>query len=125
MAMLVLLLCPEGVDREKALVMAVLHDLAELRTGDITPQDGVSPEEKHRREAEAMRAILPDRPDLVEVWEAYEAGETPEARFVHACDKLDMGLQARHVSEREGVDLEEFMEAARNGGTTFGDRFLG
>lgn len=30
--------------------MALAHDLAEAVVGDITPHDGVSREEKHRRE---------------------------------------------------------------------------
>lgn len=34
-----------------------MHDLAECIVGDITPHCGVSPEEKHRREDEAMKTI--------------------------------------------------------------------
>ncbi|PXF23697.1 MAG: phosphohydrolase, partial [Methanobacteriota archaeon] len=34
-AWLVAALCPDGVDRGRALEMAVIHDLAEVRIGDI------------------------------------------------------------------------------------------
>jgi len=34
--------------------IALLHDLAESKVGDITPMCGVSEEEKHKRENEAM-----------------------------------------------------------------------
>lgn len=37
--------------------MALVHDLAECIVGDITPHCGVSVEEKHRREDEAMAEI--------------------------------------------------------------------
>src|SRR5262245_31586095 len=49
-AWLVLALLPEGLDRGKALAYAVLHDLPEVRTGDVTPMDRVPKEEKARRE---------------------------------------------------------------------------
>lgn len=37
--------------------MALVHDLAECIVGDITPHCGVSPEDKHRMEDEAMEEI--------------------------------------------------------------------
>ncbi|KAH0548216.1 hypothetical protein KQX54_000174, partial [Cotesia glomerata] len=37
--------------------MALVHDLAECIVGDITPHCGVSPEEKHRLEDDAMIKI--------------------------------------------------------------------
>lgn len=37
--------------------MALIHDLAECIVGDITPHCGVSPEDKHKREHEAMEGI--------------------------------------------------------------------
>ena len=57
-AFLATLLCPEELNREKVLIMAILHDLAEVRVGDITPYDGVPVPEKHAREARAMEAML-------------------------------------------------------------------
>lgn len=38
-------------------MIALVHDLAESIVGDITPLCGVSREEKHRREIEAMQEI--------------------------------------------------------------------
>ena len=57
-AWLVLALCPEGVDLGRALAIAVVHDLAEVRVGDITPRDGVAPDEKAAREQAALRALV-------------------------------------------------------------------
>ena len=112
-AWLVLALCPPALDRGRALAMAVLHDLAEVRTGDLTPADGVDPQEKERREERALRALLaPLPPELMDRWREFAALASPEARFVRACDKLDMALQAARYRERHALDLQEFVESA-------------
>lgn len=119
-ALLALLRCPPGLDRHKLLAMAVLHDLAEVRVGDLTPYDGVPKEEKHRREREAMAELLAARPDLMAVWEEAEAGESAEARFLKDLDRADMGLQAERYAAG-GVDVSEFLaSAARALATVFG-----
>jgi len=46
-----------------AVEISLCHDMAECLVGDITPQDKVSDEEKHRREVEAMRSLTKDLPD--------------------------------------------------------------
>jgi putative hydrolases of HD superfamily len=45
------------LDVGKMVQMAVLHDMAEAITGDIAPADKVGPDEKKRREAEAMASM--------------------------------------------------------------------
>lgn len=121
-ALLGLLLCPTTLDRGRVLAMAVLHDLAEVRVGDLTPHDGVEPSEKRARERVALAdllAPLPDAAALRDLQEEYEAGSTPEARFVRLLDRLDMGLQAVHAEARTAdrmagpVDLREFVASAR------------
>lgn len=116
-ALLVLLRCPPELDRGRLLAMAILHDLAEVETGDLTPHDGVSREEKHRRESIAMRRLLAGRPDLLALWEEAEARLTPEARFLKQLDTLEMGVQARRYKEN-GSDVSEFLAAA---GAALGD----
>lgn len=110
-ALLVTTLCPPELDRGRALAIAVLHDLAEVRVGDITPHDGVPEAEKHAMEAAAMRALLaplPAAPELLALWAEY--GDSPEGRFVKACDKLDMALQAARYSD--AADTQEFIDSA-------------
>jgi putative hydrolase of HD superfamily len=91
---LVLYLLPAGLERERALAYAVIHDLAEVRVGDLTPEDGISKAEKARREHEAMVGLCADRPDLLALWEAYEAQADAESRFVRQLDRVDMAIQA-------------------------------
>lgn len=110
-AWLVLVLCPPHLDREKALCIAIVHDLAEVRVGDITPHDGVAPHDKHAREQAAFAALNTGLPvDLMPFAQAY--GSTPEGRFVKACDKLDMALQAQRYTAEQGLALQEFIDSA-------------
>lgn len=114
MALLALALCPPELNLGRVLALAVLHDLPEVRVGDLTPYDGVSREEKARRELEAARALLGERPDLLEIWAEYVENRSPEARFVHALDRLDMAFQALRYAA-EGAPTAEFLESARRG----------
>jgi putative hydrolase of HD superfamily len=119
-SLLVVRFCPPDIDRERALELAAIHDVAEAETGDIATRaeagaQTVEKAEKERRERAAMEGPLSGLGrDVREVWEAYEARETPEARFVKDMDLLDTCLQAL-VYEREGrydpdADNDEFEE---------------
>lgn len=112
---LVLMLLPPGLDRERALTYAVLHDLAEVWVGDLTPYDGVSSAEKRTREHDAMVALcarLADGVQLLAAWEAYEAQQDEEARFVRQLDRLDMALQAVAYGRQGSKNLEPFFDSA-------------
>ena len=107
----------EGVDCEKALRMALLHDLAESMTGDLTPEEKRSlGGEYHRREMSAMRRILGELPRelahrYMKLWDEYQRGETPEARLVQMADRLEMVLQAFEYElegEAEAGRLDRF-----------------
>lgn len=112
---LVLVLLPDELDRERALAYAVLHDLAEVRTGDLTPADGVDPADKARREHAAMVglcAAVPDGDRLLALAAAYEAQADPEARFVRELDRVDMALQALAYHEAGAAGMAEFVASA-------------
>lgn len=106
-----------GLDLTRVLRLALLHDVGEVYAGDITPEEGVNAEEKQRLERHAAVKVLgklPDGPVYLDLWEELQAGRTPEARFIHEVDKLEMAFQA-NVYERSGLaDLEEFYDSAGN-----------
>ena len=110
MAWLVLRLCPSTLDRGRCLALAIIHDLPEVRVGDLTPHDGVSKSTKHALETEAAATLLADRPDLLALVGEYTARATPEAQFVRDLDKLDMALQALVYADQ--ADTREFVESA-------------
>lgn len=109
-----------GLDTERVIRMALLHDMAEGITGDIIPGN-MDPAEKHRREHEAMRQILDGLPERLKdaydsVWREYVSAQTPEARLVHDADRLDMGLQAhRYRAMLDGSTYASFLKSARSG----------
>jgi putative hydrolase of HD superfamily len=107
MSMLALKLCPEGLNLARVLSLCLVHDLPEVRVGDLTPHDDCST--KAEDERAAMVALAPEWIDL---FDEYEQGSTPEAMFVKQLDKLDMGLQAKVYQNQQGLDLKEFIESA-------------
>ncbi|KPJ08700.1 HD domain-containing protein 2 [Papilio machaon] len=102
---------------ESSLLSALVHDLAECIVGDLTPHCGVSPEEKHRQEDEAMKKIAEltgiagDR--MYDLYKEYENQSSPEAKFAKDLDRYDMILQAFEYEKRENAPkkLEEFFKA--------------
>lgn len=105
-AWLCMILCPKELNKLKVLEMAIIHDLAEVRIGDITPYDGIEVAEKHEMESAAfveMTEQLCNRQHLRDLWNEQSA----EADFVKQMDKLDMALQAQEYG-----GLEEFIDSA-------------
>jgi putative hydrolase of HD superfamily len=118
-----------GVDPGEALRLAVVHDLAEARTGDVptrvdSSKEPLSDAEKERRERAAMAELGGPFPAVTEAWETYERRDTPVARFVKDMDLVDMCLQAlvyergeRYAEGDEAFDsefaaLDEFFATA-------------
>lgn len=108
---------PAGVqlDRSKAVLLALLHELGEVWAGDITPVDGVSEEEKHTLETESVQRVLHKHPEAAQLralWQEFEDMTSEEARWVRQLDRLEMGIQAR-IYEAEGRPrMEEFLASA-------------
>ncbi|KAI8438687.1 hypothetical protein MSG28_011103 [Choristoneura fumiferana] len=108
---------PTKLDRFRCLQIALVHDLAECIVGDITPHCGVTPEEKHRQEDEAMKTIAEltgiagDR--MYELYKEYENQTSPEAKFAKDLDRYDMIFQAFEYEKRENAPrkLQEFFTA--------------
>jgi putative hydrolase of HD superfamily len=110
------------LDRGRAVLLATVHELGEIYAGDITPVDGVSKEEKNRRERESVERLAagldPETAASIrELWEEFESERTPEARFVRMLDRLEMGVQAA-VYRAEGFPrMEEFLASAERAAT--------
>ena len=103
-----------GLDTCKVMRIALLHDLAEAETGDITPQ---RKKPDHRElENTTMKRILKDfsrdqREKYWETWQEYQNGSSPEACLVHEADKIEMLLQAyEYQSQEETPELDRFFD---------------
>ena len=107
---------PLGVDRDRCIRMALVHDLAESIVGDITPFDGIPDNEKHSMERHAMMVLgeFLDESVAIEInqlWEEYEQGQSPEAKYVKDIDKLEMLLQASEYEIDQNKQLDSFFES--------------
>ena len=96
MAMMIYLLkeyANEPIDLAKTMMMALIHDIVEIDAGDTYAYDETAMEtqaERERMAAERIFGMLPDdqRDELRGLFEEFEAGETPEAKFARTMDNL-------------------------------------
>ncbi len=111
-------LVPLELDREKILTMAILHDLAESVTGDLSlggsrllPK-GAKAEAEVRAMDELLEGLgFADR--WRDVWQEFENLANDEARIVRDADRVDLLTQALVYERNTGtVNLEEFWEFA-------------
>jgi len=100
----------KGLDSEKIIRMALLHDLAESIIGDITP-DHITKNEKITKENHAIKQILKNLPDKIaepyfEIWNEYQKNSSQESRLLHDIDKLEMAFQAKFY-QNKGISKEK------------------
>jgi len=81
------------LDLLRAVKMLLVHDLVEIDAGDTYAYDEQGHLDKEEREQKAAARIFPILPvdqaeELYGLWMEFERGQTPEARFANACDRL-------------------------------------
>ncbi len=107
----------EGLDELKMLRMALIHDLPEVITGDLTPSEKAKVDKNNEEDAmKSLLSLLPKevRGKHIQAWHEYVSNETAEAMAVRQLEKLEMALQAREY-EDAGVakeSLKVFVESA-------------
>ncbi|MFQ5855625.1 MAG: HD family hydrolase [Anaerolineae bacterium] len=114
-ALLLADLIDETVDRERLLILALLHDLAESITGDIPSPASrfFPPGAKESVEEQAVISLLQDWPageDYVELWQEYQEVSTVEGRLVRDADRLEMLLQSDAYERAGAAGLDEFWD---------------
>ena len=104
---------------EKIIKMVLLHDIAESKIGDYTPEQ-LSKEKKTELENNAFNEIIKNLPNLIksqylQIWQEYQENTSLESKLVHQIDKLEMVLQA-NIYKKDGHSqekLESFFESAK------------
>lgn len=112
------------INIEKALKIALIHDICKVLTGDITPYDGLLPEnkkerdkfvrrwrrlsldikekrytQKFKKEYSALKKLISQLPpkmkeEIKKIWLDYHRSESPEAKFVSQIDIAENLLEA-------------------------------
>ena len=109
-----------NLDQGKLLRMALLHDVGEIHAGDIVPGK-MSLADKHALEKQSVEQVfarLPKGAEYLAIWQEFEDGQTPEARFLKEIDRLEMGLQASVYEHEKLGDLAVFFESTDKALTT-------
>ena len=96
MAMMIYLLkeyANEEIDLARAMMTALIHDIVEIDAGDTYAYDteGLATQaEREAKAADRLFGLLPEDQgrELRQLFEDFEHGATPEARFVKAMDNL-------------------------------------
>ncbi len=104
------------VDMEKVLIIALLHDLAEVRLTDLpTSAIRLLPKTvKGQAEARAIGELLSPLPSggqMAALWQEFEEGSSPEGRLVRDADKLEMMVQCLRYEQAGSRGLDEFWQA--------------
>jgi len=129
-ALLALSLAPyaeSGVDINRVVAMLLVHDVGEIDTGDTIVYAVGGWEERKAAELAAVTRIFglvpePQRSQFLELWQEFEKGETPEARFANAADRAmpallnlanngqswrENGISHERVVERIGPPIQD------------------
>jgi putative hydrolase of HD superfamily len=92
---------PPGVDGARVVRMLLVHDLVEVHAGDTFCYDASANLGREAREQAAAAAIFGLLPggqaaELRALWDEFEAGDTPDARFAAALDRFQPLLLNYH-----------------------------
>jgi putative hydrolases of HD superfamily len=102
------------IDGERTLRMALVHDAAEAKTGDIPMLEKTPPMTTALYELEKglIRDLLP--PNQQEAWADAELGRSLEARVVMAADKAQMMIKAMAYERHKRGQLDDFWTNPKN-----------
>ena len=110
------------LDRARVMELALVHDLPEVRTGDLprTAAHYLPAGAKAAAEMAVARDLLAPLGERgPRLLAEYQARETPEARFVSTCDKLQLVIKAGVYHSWGNGNTGEFglrLEAFADGG---------
>jgi putative hydrolase of HD superfamily len=111
-----------SIDLLRTVKMTLIHDIIEIDAGDTFCYSKHDKQEKTEREREAAHRIfslLPERQaqEYIDLWEEFEAMNTPEAKFAAAVDRLQPLLlnfySEGHAWRKHGVKRSQVIERNR------------
>ena len=113
----------EPIDVLKTISMILIHDVVEIDAGDTYAYDDkakLSQRDRELKAADRLFNILPDdqAKKLRTLWEEFEEGKTPEARFAHTMDNIQPAMLNNSTDGRvwkeRGVRLSQILERNKN-----------
>lgn len=98
------------IDLYKVIIMLVLHEIEEIKIGDLTPFDKVTKEKKRKigkQAVEEVLSVLDKKVQYIELIEEFERMETNESIFAKMCDKLEADIQCKLYCEEKSIDIDK------------------
>ena len=98
------------IDLYKVIIMLVLHEIEEIKIGDLTPFDKVTKEEKRKIGKQAVEEVLSTldkKVQYIELIEEFENMKTNESIFAKMCDKLEADIQCKLYCEENCIDINK------------------
>lgn len=100
----------QPIQMEKALKMAIVHDIVVAEAGDL-PDFDQSVSQK-MRQSEEQRAITNVKSllnnhvgkEIYDIWQEFQAKQTYESKFIHALNKLEAIIQHNEADISTWVD---------------------
>ena len=126
------------IDIYKVVMMIVLHEIEEIKIGDLTPFDKVTKEEKRKIGKQAVEEILNTlnkKVQYIELIEEFESMKTKESTFAKMCDKLEADIKCKLYCEEKCIDINKkenehllkdsrVQKLLRNGEKTVADLYI-
>lgn len=112
----------EQIDVLKTVTMLLIHDIVEIDAGDTYAYDTEGQKTQRAREEKAAARIFGILPEdqqtkLRDLWEEFESGDTPEARFARTMDRIQpliLNDASGGISWMEhGVHIDQLLERNR------------
>jgi putative hydrolases of HD superfamily len=120
-AVLTMILAPQvKADTDKAVKMALIHDVGEAEIGDIVTAKGTynlsNITAKTIAEKKAINQIFSniDGQDYINLFDEFEKNKTKEAQLVKQVDRLEVAIQALEYEQKYKVNLQEFFDYAES-----------
>ena len=98
------------IDLYKVIIMLVLHEIEEVKIGDLTPFDKVTKEEKRKLGKQAVEEVLNTlnkKVQYIELIDEFENMKTKESIFAKMCDKLEADIQCKLYCEENCIDINK------------------
>ena len=96
------------IDIKKVILMLALHELEEIKIGDLTPFQIEKNKKKEigKKAVEEIVKNLNIKDDITKIIDEFDERNTKEALFAHHIDKLECDLQCKLYDEENSVDLD-------------------
>lgn len=105
----------ENLDTLKLLRMALIHDIPEAITGDLTPkQKDKKMKENEENAINRILGLLPKKQKEAysAIWNEYREGKTKEAQAILQLEKIEMALQAKEYEKLGAPEsLDRFIKS--------------